>query len=181
MFGSRSGSAANTTRYTVGAASVDINVTNNSSNLAVFSAIAPTAGGQIELSLQRLNTYNYLNAWILTEDGSGEEVNARIVSEAHSEEIPVADRKFAASPNPFRDHVMVSADFETAQDKVTLRMIDATGKVVVNQFVGPVAKGKWSYRLDLSRKELKPGTYIIQVLSPGSKTPPASLKLIRTE
>ena len=181
VFGSRSGSAANTTRYTVGAASVDINVTNNSSNLAVFSAIAPTAGGQIELSLQRLNTYNYLNAWILTEDGSGEEVNARIVSEAHSEEIPVADRKFAASPNPFRDHVMVSADFETAQDKVTLRMIDATGKVVVNQFVGPVAKGKWSYRLDVSRKELKPGTYIIQVLSPGSKTPPASLKLIRTE
>ncbi len=180
VLGSRSGAGPNSTRYIIGATSIDIDAANNSADLAVFAAISPTASGQIVLNLQKLNTYNYINGFILSEDGSGEQ-NARITSRAQMEETQAVSTKFAANPNPFRDHVTVSAHFETVQERVTVRMIDATGKVVVTKYIGQVQKGQWNYRLDVSDKNLKSGVYFLQVLSPASDQPPASLKLIKTE
>ncbi len=70
VYASRSGASSNTTRFAIGSSSVDILTGNNMSNKASFSSVTPS-GGQIVLSLTKLNTYNYINGFMLTENGSG--------------------------------------------------------------------------------------------------------------
>jgi hypothetical protein len=63
IYASRSGSTAATTRFTLGSSVVDINTTNNYSQKAVFN-FTPV-NGTATVSLVRLNTYNYINGFIL--------------------------------------------------------------------------------------------------------------------
>lgn len=182
VYASRSGAGPNVTRFTVSGNSIDIDAANNTSNVAVFSSIAPSASGQIVLSLARLNTYNYINGFTLTEEGSGQARTVRSGLEQTSSVLAVEQAKgFNANPNPFRDYITVSTDFATDQNSVSLRVVDIMGRVVVNQYIGHVPKGTWNYRLNVSNQSIKPGTYIIQIIGPDSKKLPAGIKLIKAE
>ncbi|HPG12593.1 MAG TPA: PKD domain-containing protein, partial [Chitinophagaceae bacterium] len=90
VYGSRSGSATNSTRYLVGGSSVVINTTGNYSNKAIFSNLTPT-GGTIRLDMQRLNTYNYINGFIITEKtsngGGGTSNTAPVAVPGNNQEI----------------------------------------------------------------------------------------------
>jgi poly(3-hydroxybutyrate) depolymerase len=63
LYASRSGVSNNTTRFTVGATSVDIKTDNNLDKKAVFT-VTPV-NGTITVNLTKLNTYNYLNGFVL--------------------------------------------------------------------------------------------------------------------
>jgi poly(3-hydroxybutyrate) depolymerase len=63
LYASRSGVSNNTTRFTVGSSSVDIKTDNNLDQKAVFT-VTPV-NGTITVNLAKLNTYNYLNGFVL--------------------------------------------------------------------------------------------------------------------
>ena len=69
LYASRTGASNNTTRFTVGATSIDIKTDDNMSTKASFATLVPS-NGQITVSISKLNTYNYINGWMLTENAS---------------------------------------------------------------------------------------------------------------
>src|SRR4029078_72542 len=70
IYASRVGSSNNTTRFAIGASSVDVKTDDNINTKAAFAAVTPT-GGQITVNITKLNSYNYINGFMLTEIGSG--------------------------------------------------------------------------------------------------------------
>jgi lysophospholipase L1-like esterase len=66
IFCSRRGSIINTTRFTYNGTTVDINATNNYSNIVRFTLFP--VNGNVVISITRLNTYNYVNGFILKEN-----------------------------------------------------------------------------------------------------------------
>ena len=74
IYASRSGTSNNTTRFAIGATSIDILTDNNLSNKASFASLVPSSG-TITVSISKLNNYNYINGWMLTENGSGTTTN----------------------------------------------------------------------------------------------------------
>jgi len=66
LYASRSGATNNTTRFVIGSTTVDVKTDNNTSTKASFSSLVPS-NGQITISISKLNTYNYINALMLTE------------------------------------------------------------------------------------------------------------------
>jgi hypothetical protein len=67
VYASRNGVSNNTTRFTVGSSTVDVKTDNNTSTKASFSSLVPSSG-TITVNVSKLNTYNYINGWMLTEN-----------------------------------------------------------------------------------------------------------------
>lgn len=70
IYATRNGQTNNTTRFTNGSTIIDILTDNNAANKAVFTNLSPVSG-VITVGIQALNTYNYINGFILTEAGVG--------------------------------------------------------------------------------------------------------------
>jgi predicted esterase len=87
--------------------------------------------------------------------------------------------KVAAYPNPFKDQITVATQFDKAQEKVLVRLVDMSGKVLYSQYVVNVPQGVWNYRLDLSGKSLKRGVYLLQVAGSADTKRPAVFKLVK--
>ncbi|HEX2608523.1 MAG TPA: hypothetical protein VHK91_14140 [Flavisolibacter sp.] len=68
FYASRAGTSNNTTRFTIGTTNVDVKTDNNLANKASFSGITPS-GGKIVVTVAKLNTYNYLNGFSISEVG----------------------------------------------------------------------------------------------------------------
>jgi hypothetical protein len=66
IYASRNGATNNTTRFTVGQTSIDIKTDNNLSNTASFFSLTPSSGNLL-LTIDKLNTYNYINGFTLRE------------------------------------------------------------------------------------------------------------------
>lgn len=66
IFCSRKGSTTNTSRFTYNGTTIDINATNNYSNIASFR-VTPV-NGNATVNIARINTYNYINGFILKEN-----------------------------------------------------------------------------------------------------------------
>ncbi|HEY0356782.1 MAG TPA: hypothetical protein VGC29_11285, partial [Flavisolibacter sp.] len=69
LYASRKGISNNTTRFTAGGRTIDVKTDDNLDQKASFTSVAPV-NGQIVVSLTKLNTYNYLNGFMLSESGS---------------------------------------------------------------------------------------------------------------
>jgi hypothetical protein len=67
IYASRSGTSNNTTRFAVGSSTVDVKTDNNSSNKASFTSLVPSSG-TITVNISKLNTYNYINGFMITEN-----------------------------------------------------------------------------------------------------------------
>lgn len=66
LYASRSGASNNTTRFTIGSASIDVKTDDNLSNKASFTSLVPS-NGQITINISKLNAYNYINGLMLTQ------------------------------------------------------------------------------------------------------------------
>lgn len=166
VYSSRSG-AGNTTKFTVGSTVINILSSNNYNNKAVFTNIAPSSG-QIRLTIERLNTYNYINGFTLKEIGSdGSSVTARSAgmqtATSPVSEVPSGKGALGTYPNPFRDNLDLQVDNDkTGTVKVTL--INQDGKPVkFLQFV----KEQGLFRKSISLQDLQPGVYFLQVQMAG--------------
>src|SRR5574337_131868 len=63
-------SSSNSTVFTVGSQKITINANNNLSTKASFTSLSPNAQGQIIVSIDKLNTFNYIDGFTISEQGS---------------------------------------------------------------------------------------------------------------
>ncbi|RYZ53837.1 MAG: T9SS type A sorting domain-containing protein, partial [Sphingobacteriales bacterium] len=166
VYGSRNGTG-NSTKFTVGSSSVTIGTDRNYANKAVFTNITPSSG-QIRLIVERLNTYNYINGFVLTETGSEEALMAARSTQAQTATTGMTEKKSSKGelgtyPNPFRDNL----DLQVSNDKtgvMKVTFINQNGKPVKYlQFV----KEQGTFRKAISLEDLQPGVYFLQVQMQG--------------
>ncbi len=67
LYASRS-STGNSTRFVVNGTTVTVVTDNNKTTPVSFTHLAPTAGGQLVVSIRKVNSFNYLNGFVLTEN-----------------------------------------------------------------------------------------------------------------
>ncbi|MBO9684317.1 MAG: T9SS type A sorting domain-containing protein [Flavisolibacter sp.] len=155
LYASRSGASNNTTRFTIGSTSVDIKTDDNTSTKAAFTSLVPS-NGQITISLSKLNTYNYINGWMLTENASGT-VSATSKS---AEEMTVLSTEFNVYPNPVEDRFVLQLN-NSNTGKMKVQVIDISG---VTQKEFNLSKNQTgALQTYLSIGDLKAGVYIIRV------------------
>ncbi len=70
LYASRN-TTGNSTTFSTGGSQITILTDKNKTNKALFTGLTPTAGGQITVTLQSVNTFNYINGFVLTENGDG--------------------------------------------------------------------------------------------------------------
>lgn len=166
VYGSRNGTG-NTTRYTVGSTSINILTDRNYANKAVFSNLS-SSSGQIRLTIDRLNTYNYINGFILKESGSANGLmtarnSVMQTTATTATDEPVSKGELGTYPNPFNDNI----DLQVNNDKSgTLKV------VLINQHGKPVkflqfVKEQGLFRKSISLQDLQPGVYFLQVQMTG--------------
>lgn len=166
VYGSRNGTG-NSTKYSVGATSINILTDRNYSNKAVFTNITP-ASGQIMLVVERLNTYNYINGFVLRETGSEEALMtsrtgtlpATSMTAASEDSLQLA---VTAYPNPFVN----SLELELNNDQtgpVVVRLVDQQGRPVrALEFTKEQRRVKKSVPV----QDIPKGVYFLQVQMAG--------------
>lgn len=70
LYASRGSTIGASTVFTINGTFVTINVVNNLTNKATFTNLTPNASGQIVVSLNKTDRYNYINGFMLTEKGT---------------------------------------------------------------------------------------------------------------
>jgi hypothetical protein len=156
LYASRSGTSNNTSRFTVGGVNRDILTDNNTANAASFSSLTPS-GGQIIISISKLNSYNYINGFTLTENATGTTSSAATES---SIEVSQTTSSFDVFPNPVEDRFVLQVNnANTGQMKV--QIVDMNGTVQKEFALTKNQTG--ASQTYLSIGDLKAGEYIISV------------------
>lgn len=157
LYASRSGVSNNTTRFTVGSTSIDIKTDNNLDKKAVFT-ITPV-NGTITVNLTKLNTYNYLNGFMLTENG-GTTVAGTVSVQSNSIELQEKQPEINVFPNPVASQFVLQTNIlHTGQ--MSVQVLDINGVVQKQWNLTKNLEG--TAQTYLSMGELKPGEYIIRV------------------
>jgi poly(3-hydroxybutyrate) depolymerase len=163
VYGSRNGTG-NSTRYSVGATNINVLTDRNYSNKAVFTNITPTSG-QIRLNIERLNTYNYINGFILREVGSAalltttaQGVNATSPEMQDPSTSSGMENKLGLYPNPFKDNIEVVFE-NKKRGSVTVTVFGQNGKPVKQV---RYAKDQDVFRNRIQVLDLQPGVYYLR-------------------
>jgi lysophospholipase L1-like esterase/dienelactone hydrolase len=173
VYASRTGSG-NSTRFIVGSSQVVVNTGNNYTTKAVFTNIVPVSG-QIRLDIQRVNTYNYINGFILTEitntatrtTGQQWVSNEPLLPVQQSTDL-INEEKTAVPavgvyPNPARDQVELQLNNkETGSLQVSL--VDQHGKMLKEL---RLVKQAGLFRQTISLGDISPGVYFIRMQMAG--------------
>ena len=122
---SRNGPTNNTTRFTIGSTSIDILTDNNLSNKASFVSIVPS-GGKITASISKLNAYNYLNGFVITENGASSTITRK---EQIGSQEQILSTSISTYPNPAADRIVLSIN-NNYTGQMRVEIIDLKGSVV---------------------------------------------------
>jgi pimeloyl-ACP methyl ester carboxylesterase len=157
LYASRAGTSNNTTRFTVGATSVDIKTDNNLDKKAVFT-VTPV-NGTITVNLTKLNTYNYLDGFMITENG-GTTVSGAVSVQSNSVELQEKQPEINVFPNPVASQFVLQTNIlHTGQ--MSVQVLDVNGVIQKQWSLTKNLEG--TAQTYLSMGELKPGEYIIRV------------------
>ena len=140
LYASRSGATNNTTRFTIGSTALDVKTDNNQSNKAAFTALVSN-GGKITIAIDRLNTYNYLNGFVLTENSASGTTAAKSVAGAET-----VSSSFDVFPNPVEDRFVLQVN-NTYTGQMKVQVVDVSG-VVQKEFT--LAKEPGGFNANLS-------------------------------
>jgi poly(3-hydroxybutyrate) depolymerase/lysophospholipase L1-like esterase len=149
-------STGNSTRFSIGTTNITILTDYNSSNKAVFSNLSPSAG-QIQLTVSRLNTWNYLNGFILTENA---DITTTVTNRQKQEQLPQLETGvFRVFPNPFYSQLQLCLN-NTYNGYMTIQVFDLNGKLLKHL---TVTKTNEFFSKNLSLQDLQKGTYILEI------------------
>jgi large repetitive protein len=202
FFASRDGGglfADRTSVYTIGNKSASLNAINNISQTTQINGVRPDENGAVFFSVAAggISPYAYIGALVIqgyTADTTGNAaagITSKSAGPANPDEeqspqaAPVtvndgeagSSKTLAAYPNPFADALMVRLNLEKPAEKLSLQLVDVSGKIVLNQELRNVPKGSSQYSIDTGNRRLNSGVYILRVVGlPGKNQ---SLKLIR--
>lgn len=159
LFASRSGTQVNSTKYTVGSVKDTVYTTNNKSEESVFSNVAASTAGEISVMIERLNTYNYINGFIISEVSTS--TASRTALAATDSTTSEDGAGFNVFPNPVTDRFVLQTN-NTYTGKMNVRIVDMSG-VVKKQFALTREKAGAS-QVYLSIGDLPKGQYIVQLV-----------------
>jgi dienelactone hydrolase len=158
LYASRSGISNNTTRFTVAATSTDIKTDNNLDKKAVFT-VTPV-NGTIVVNLTKLNSYNYLNGFMLTENSGSTVSSTSVSAQSNSIEVQTAQPEIDVFPNPVLNQLVLQTNtVQTGQ--MLVQVIDTNGVIQKQWNLAKSQSG--STQTYLSIGDLKPAEYIIRV------------------
>jgi hypothetical protein len=163
LYASRSNNPGNQTLFISSGINQTVTSYNNSTQKAVFTGRTADAGGNIIITVNRLNTYNYLNGFMITEKSGAQTLTAsRGGSETASpEKETVINGKevFGVYPNPFVDQVFLQLNNKET-GLMNISVIDQSGRIVQQlQYNKPQAL----FNETISLRNLQPGLYMIKV------------------
>jgi hypothetical protein len=155
LYASRNSTASGVSRFTVGSTSVDIATDNNFSNKASFVSLTPS-GGKIVVTIAKLNNFNYVNGFVLTETV----LSASFLTRSGTEPDNKTQSSLSVYPNPVKDQFVLTTN--TAHTgKMQVQIVDAGGVIRQNlNFEKPVS-GAMQTRISL--KGCAPGLYLLRV------------------
>lgn len=202
FFASRNGDGDRTTVYTIGNDNVALNASFNTTQTVQINYVKPDENGEVILTIapSKYAQYGYINglmihSYLPGDTASGGNPNGILVTNPGKKNenndpnklnsLSLQQQtniitKLTAFPNPFNNRITISAQFEKAQKQVVVRVLDITGRTVVSRNVENVTQGMWQYPLNFDDRSLKPGIYILQILTE-SKSSPVVFKLIKTQ
>ncbi|MCU0333877.1 MAG: PKD domain-containing protein [Chitinophagaceae bacterium] len=165
---------ANSTRFSIGTQSVTVGTDNNKTVAASFSNVAPV-NGQLVIGINRVNTFNYINGFTITETAPAN-TTAPVVSSpllsypgAGADELAATTENgwldgttIVASPNPVvGSRVSLRLGSAWRGGPVHLRLSNAIGSVLSTEQQVVQAGGQVTSSVDFS--QLKPGIYFLQL------------------
>jgi hypothetical protein len=169
LYASRAGTG-NSTVFTVNGSGVTINTDNNKSTKATFSGLKANASGQLVISITNLNTYNYLNGFILTETAGTTAATALTgATDTMGEVSGLRELQVQAYPNPSR-HYFTLQIRSSSKGTVQLRLIDAIGRLV------EVRQGITSNATLTIGHSYRPGVFYAELVQDGKRV---ILKLVK--
>ena len=156
-------SSGNTTIFTVNGTSVTITTYDNYTNKAAFSNIVPNAQGQIIVTIDKGSTYNYLNGFMITEQGAT--ASLIVNNQRLNEQTELKLQGFNVYPNPAHNNIKLTLN-DPYSGMIHARIIDMNGRVLKQeQLIKNEVQKNWTIPLT----ELNKGVYLIQ-LQIGNKT-----------
>jgi hypothetical protein len=156
--------------FTVNGSGVTINTDNNKSTKATFSGLKANASGQLVISITNLNTYNYLNGFILTETAGTTAATALTgATNTMGEVSGLRELQVQAYPNPSR-HYFTLQIRSSSKGTVQLRLIDAIGRLV------EVRQGITSNATLTIGHSYRPGVFYAELVQDGKRV---ILKLVK--
>lgn len=163
VYASRNGTG-NSTKFSVNTTVINILTDKNYSNKAIFRQISP-ANGRIQLKIERLNTYNYINGFTLNESqqttSNISTATAKGTDTIHSTETSIQSAFCTVSPNPFQNRLRLMVN-NPGNGYISITMFDQQG-LPVYTWGGLKAKGQ--FPLDILAGQLSAGVYFIKIQS----------------
>ncbi|HTI89860.1 MAG TPA: fibronectin type III domain-containing protein [Puia sp.] len=182
FFGSRANPTVGvTSTYRVGNQTVQLDATNNTSNLARINGIHPDSTGTITFSVTAAikGGFGYLNALFV--DGvpladttaTDTTVNDTSTKAPLDTATPASLRQDSSAailasakvyPNPFTDDVTLRLDLTENVDKFVVQVVDMGGRIIVRREFYNALAGIWQQNIGLDGARLPRGIYLIQVV-----------------
>jgi rhamnogalacturonyl hydrolase YesR len=159
----------NSTVFSVGTTSVTVLTDNNKTVKASFTNLKANSSGQLLVGIKNLNTYNYLNGFILTETSNTTTTTTQAKAvDVITETAPAF--KVEAFPNPASQYFTLKVQ-SGSNTPVQVHVVDAVGRVV------EVRKGLASNITFLVGARFRPGIYYVEAVQNGKKV---TIKLVKS-
>jgi large repetitive protein len=174
-----------TSTYTIGDRTVYLNARRNDSKTVFIGDVAPDENGEILLNLSTTDVANYgFTAAIVIQsydDVSGGTVLNRMKEEEPTEDKVVEARsavvgaeqateadelknvRIQAYPNPFYDNIKLDFYNSSANNQVSVDIVDLAGRLVYRKDAGKVGAGLNTLRMDVGSATFTPGVYMVRL------------------
>ncbi|MEP7232654.1 MAG: PKD domain-containing protein [Ginsengibacter sp.] len=161
-------SFGNSTIFTINGSAVTVNTYNNLTNAAVFTNISPNTQGQIVVDIKSLTSYNYLNGFKITEQGTSLPgftggMNSASTSSGNvaSSEKPglTGSTSVKVFPNPVANNLLLEVN-NPLRGNMKVDIISASGAVVKQMLTihsSPLSQ------INIKVSELPAGVYLVKV------------------
>ncbi|MDP4215723.1 MAG: carbohydrate-binding protein [Bacteroidota bacterium] len=167
LYASRGLNPGNSTAFSAGGETAAVGTFDNLNHPADLNNLQANAQGQIVVSINALNSYNYINGFVLTEFGQGNAAAAvvpGVASEAAGAVFGTADKpvtgiSLQVYPNPIQDHFLIEVNTPHT-GRMNVQVVDASGSVRRSYLFN---KDRISGQFDLYAHGLAAGAYFVRV------------------
>ena len=150
-------STGNTSIFNVNGSSVTITTYDNYSNRAAFSNITPNAQGQLIVTIDKGSTYNYLNGFMLMEQGATSSI--AIHNQPLKEQPENRTASFELYPNPSKNSVTISLN-NSYSGLIKASITDMNGRILKQiQLIKTEVQKNWNVLV----ADLPKGIYMMQL------------------
>jgi fibronectin type 3 domain-containing protein/predicted esterase len=202
FFASRDGggfSADRTTNYSIGSQSVLLNAVNNVNQTVQINNVTADANGSVivEIKAGGASPYAYIGAMVIQAYSIGTEpTGLNAASVAHTGRVlsasspsnelsslnpVIGNNTVRAFPNPFADDVIINVSLEKPVAKLSMVLLDLSGKPILSRELSNVPSGNSQHKLNttgVNLGKLPPGIYLVRIIGlPGGKV--ETIKLIK--